>query len=78
MAQTAKTEVDCDADHEVIWLAPVCEGHHRWWCQDDAGSAKCGCGGEHRSVKYVRADKVDEMRAEIERLRSLVDEQVQF
>jgi hypothetical protein len=50
-----KRNVECDVDYEVIWLAPICEGNNRAWCQDYAWQNECDCGEKHRPVKYVRA-----------------------
>lgn len=44
------------ADHEVIWLEPVCATDERHWCQDDQSPCE-DCGLPWR--KYVRADLVD-------------------
>ena len=61
MADTAAKTVDPthDGDHRVIWLAPICEGNNRSWCQDDAWERHCDCGGKHQPVKYVRAKNQD-------------------
>ena len=57
MAQT-KAQHEHDEDHEVIWLAPVCQGGDRSWCQDDVWESHCDCiDGTHRPVKYVRDDR---------------------
>ncbi len=44
---------DHDEDHLVIWLAPVCEGGRRAWCQNDVWTT-CACGGKHKPVRYIR------------------------
>lgn len=43
-----------DKNHDVIWLAPVCEGIERAWAQDNVWT-ECECGGNHKPVKYERA-----------------------
>ena len=62
-----------NTDHEFIWLQPECcadPDSGRLWCQDPDPE---DCEDGNVWTKYVRADRIEELEAEIARLRQVIE-----